>query len=199
MNNTAVSKNQSKYLSKNPLKQACLAGFRNKVLGLAGSLPVKNILDAGCGEGYIMREIKQARPDIIIDGFDRSEPALRQARLRLPHSRIIQGNIYHIPFPAQTYDLILALEILEHLARPEQALAELKKHAKEYVLLSVPLEPWFSLGNFLSGRNLRSWGNEPEHLRQWNKRQIVSLAAEYFKIKQAAIAFPWTLVLGEKK
>src|SRR4030065_660295 len=63
----------------------------------------------------------------------------------------------------------LILEVREHLDQPLDALRELNRVSRKYVLLSVPYEPWFRLGNLARGRHLSRFGNHPEHVNLWSR------------------------------
>lgn len=194
-----TSSNFKKYHSKNPLKNICIDLFTKKIVKIISALQIKNILDAGCGEGFIMREVLKNSSVVQIDGLDMSKNSIDFAQKILPNCKFIQGDITKIPLSGNSYDLIIALEVLEHLKNPEFALRELKRTTKNYCLISVPLEPYFSLGNLLSGKNIKQLGKEPEHLQIWNKKQIVSLFSEYFDVLSVSVYFPWTIILGSKK
>lgn len=73
------------------------------------------ILDAGCGEGVLVEAYRsQGYP---ITGLD----------LHYSSDCICQGSITRIPFGAEEFDLVLCLDVIEHLAFEDQvtALAEL--------------------------------------------------------------------------
>ncbi len=193
------SSNLKKYYSKNPLKKICVKLFTEKIVKTISRLKIKNILDAGCGEGFIIRKVLKNIPDIKINGLDMNQDSIQFAKKILPNCKFTQGDIINMPYNNNSYDLIIALEILEHLKSPELALQELKRVTNNYCLISVPLEPYFSLGNLLSGKNIKQFGKEPEHLQLWNKKQIVNLVSQYFNILSVNVSFPWTIILGFAK
>ncbi|MCK4744785.1 class I SAM-dependent methyltransferase [Candidatus Parcubacteria bacterium] len=194
-----VSSNLEKYQSKNFLKRAFIKRFIRQIVEIVQSLKISGILDAGCGEGLIIHNILRKIPKVKIDAFDISEQALENAKKILPNNNFFQGDITDIKLPSNDYDLIIALEILEHLENPEAALRELKRATKKYCLISVPWEPFFSLGNLSCGKNIKRIGKDKEHLQFWNKKEIVGIVEKYFDIISVKISFPWTIILGEKK
>jgi SAM-dependent methyltransferase len=64
--------------------------------------------------------------------------------------RAVTANIVRLPFPDQSFDVVLCAEVLEHLVRPVEALAELSRVARKAVILT-------SLEARVSGRWLRRW------------------------------------------
>lgn len=193
-----VSSNLEKYQSKNFLKKIFIKRFIRQIVETVQSLKINSILDAGCGEGLIMHNIIKKIPEIKINGFDISNSALKNAKKILPSSYFFQGDITNIKLFDNFYDLAIALEILEHLENPEAALKELKRATKKYCLISVPWEPFFSLGNLFCGKNIKQLGRDKEHLQFWSKKEIVGVVDKYFDIISVRISFPWTIILGKK-
>ena len=193
-----ASGNSLKYQSKNFLKKIFTKRFIIQIVKIIQELKVDNILDAGCGEGFIMHNTLRKISKVRIDGFDISKQALQDAKKILPNNSFFQGDITNIKSPNNSYDLVIALEILEHLENPKLALEELKRVTKKYCLISVPWEPFFSLGNLLSGKNIKRLGRDKEHLQFWSRKQIVNLISEYFNIIEIKTVFPWTIILAKK-
>jgi 2-polyprenyl-3-methyl-5-hydroxy-6-metoxy-1,4-benzoquinol methylase len=86
---------------------------------------------------------------------------------------------------------VLCLEVLEHLAEPAAALAELARVARQAVILSVPHEPYFRIGNVLRGKHLDRWGDHPEHVQHWNPRTFRAFLEPSFVEVRLRNAFPW--------
>jgi SAM-dependent methyltransferase len=108
------------------------------------------------------------RPRLAIEGtqfVDISAPAL--AKLRERGGNAVLGLVTSIPFPDGAFDLVCALDIVEHVDNDGGALAELSRVAAPgaAVLLSVPLHPsrWNAFDEFVGHRRRY----EPERLRDW--------------------------------
>jgi len=76
----------------------------------------RRVLDAGCGTGYGAAELAQTAAEVI--GLDVSEEAIDYARAHypLPGLRFIVSSCSAIPFPENSFDLIVAFEVIEHLS-----------------------------------------------------------------------------------
>ncbi len=62
---------------------------------------------------------------------DVSEEMLAEARDRCPPDvRLVQGDARDLPFPDESFDVVLALDLLPHLPDPTQALRELTRVAR---------------------------------------------------------------------
>jgi 2-polyprenyl-6-hydroxyphenyl methylase/3-demethylubiquinone-9 3-methyltransferase len=102
----------------------------------------KTILDCGCGRGYylkMLRHLGNAR----LAGIDVERPYLRKARRNtadLPDITIANASIYELPFPDGTFDAVILSEVLEHVDREADSLAEVRRVLKPggLVIVTVP-------------------------------------------------------------
>lgn len=191
-----TSSNLRKHTNPNPLQQHLLARFHRRAVALIRQVepaPVR-ILDAGCGEGFAMREVVGDGPAQVV-GLDGSAGAVRVAQGLNPRHRFMAGDLYGLPFPDRSFDLVLCMEVLEHLDAPERGLAELCRVSAGWLLLSVPNEPLFRGANFLRGKNVRALGNDPGHVNHWSARRFVRFVSGYCAVTRVQTSFPWTLAL----
>ena len=161
-------------------------------------LNLNNLLDAGCGEGVVLEKIAlpQNRLAVGLD-LDRSRIELaRDSHLTIP---FLQGNLHNLPFLDECFDTILALEVLEHVGNPDQALLELHRVVSEYLLVSVPNEPWWRIGNMARLKYISDWGNTPEHINHWTYRGFKKFISRYFEIIETRTPVLWTFILAKKK
>ena len=91
-------------------------------------------------------------------------------------------------------DVVLMIEVLEHLDNPKRMLGVLSQLAERHVVLSVPWEPYFRGLNFARGKHLAAWGNDPEHVQHWGRREFQRFVGDHFVVQDAPLVFPWTLV-----
>ncbi len=117
---------------------------RRQILGsvidrLTGARRRPRILDLGCGTGESSRHLAQFGR---VTSVDLSELALGFCRHKaLP--RLVRGDAVHLPFAEGAFDLVCGLDILEHLADEERALAEMVRVCRPggQVLVTVPALP----------------------------------------------------------
>ncbi len=202
--NEYLSANINKYQCQHPFAIKRIGRFYDSLVKLIDFVVPANVLNVGCGEGLDIKNIYERRKNNIeyCCGLDLSFEALKRAKIFLASLRfdIIKGDIYYLPFKLNRFDLILCLEVLEHLAFPEKALKEISQHFKGYCIFSVPNEPLFRLTRLLIFKqNIRRLGNHPEHLNHWSKNKFSQLIRKYFIIDQILTPFPWAIVLCHKK
>lgn len=107
------------------------------------------------------------------------------------------ASAYALPFEDGSFDCVCALEVLEHLERPDDALIEMARVASSSLVLSVPREPAWRIAHLLAGRDIRSFGNTPGHVNHWSARAFRRLVSRYGSIRRVACPFPWTVLVVE--
>lgn len=93
------------------------------------------VLEAGCGTGAQTVALARASPGARFTCVDISAPSLAEARTRVAASghrncAFRQADLLALPFADRHFDHVFACFVLEHLARPEAALAELRRVLK---------------------------------------------------------------------
>jgi len=190
-----ATRHQMKYANKNFIHQFALRQFFNAVAQEIGGNPRKRVLDFGCGEGLLLQELKKRNVYFkYLLGIDLREDALEQARSLHSDYVFEIKNILEWECNPKSFDLIIASEVLEHLIEPEPVMAKLAELSSRDLLLTVPLEPWFRIINLLRGRDIRHFGNHPEHVNKWGRNEFVDWVSKYVKVKNARISFPFIIV-----
>jgi SAM-dependent methyltransferase len=185
--------NLRKYESRNPVQRLLIWHFHRRVGELVEAADPRSILDVGCGEGFTIDYLvsDNERPDV--QGVDFDWEALLRAKAKHPGLLFQMADIRRLPYVNAGFDLVLCLEVLEHLAEPLPALEELRRVCGGRCVISVPNEPFFMLANFLRGKNVSAWGNDPEHLQRWTAGQFRGLVERYFAVERIVYPFPWVL------
>jgi SAM-dependent methyltransferase len=191
--------NQQKHLNPNPLQRFLLQRFHHKIIGLIGQTGVTCLLDAGCGEGFVLNHIRQALPVTMIGG-DADLPSLLWGRANVGHGQPVTNlDIQRLPFPDDSFPLVICLEVLEHLPDSRVGLVELARVSADYLLLSVPHEPYFRGANFIRGRHLRAFGNDPEHLHNYSGQSFRQMLSGVVDLVWHGYSFPWQIALARKR
>lgn len=188
------SDNYRKYKSLNPFVRIGVYSFLKEVLRLVNGISPKNLLDAGCGEGFVMRYLWDHYKGVLpLTGFDMDYNAISQARSINPGQHLAQASIYNMPFRDKSFDLVICLEVLEHLTRVDGALAEISRVARGDCIISVPFEPYFSICRALSGKDFFRLGRNPDHINYLKMPQMKEKLANGFILEKTLISFPWII------
>lgn len=197
--------NRQKHLNPNPLQRMLLNRFHHKIIGLVQQTGATRLLDAGCGEGFVIERLQQnSSPPWgcghSLMGGDLDAGALLWGRDNVNHNAPLTNfDICHLPFPDNSFPLLICLEVLEHLPDPMAGLDELVRVSSKYLLLSVPHEPLFRTANCLRGKHLLAFGNDPEHLHNFTGRGFRRIVGRAADVLWYGYTFPWQIILASKK
>jgi SAM-dependent methyltransferase len=105
----------------------------------AGDRANRRALDLGCGAGLNLDHLAKLAEPV---GTDFSEEALRFCRER-GHKLLCKADAAELPFPDGYFDIITALDVIEHLDDDHDALVELRRVLKPggLLIVSVPAYP----------------------------------------------------------
>jgi 2-polyprenyl-3-methyl-5-hydroxy-6-metoxy-1,4-benzoquinol methylase len=191
-----------KYGSRNPVVRYLMHGFEEALTALVELAAPESVHEIGCGEGYWV--LQWAQKGLRVRGCDFSakviEIAQQNARqLSLSESLFGVRSIYDIAPDADSADLLVCCEVLEHLEDPRAGLAALQRVATKHIILSVPREPLWCALNMARGKYWSAMGNTPGHLQHWSRREFVTLVSQYFDVIEVRTPLPWTMLLAKVK
>lgn len=192
--------NRQKHESTNPIQRRLIGEFHRHVVRAVEQVNPSSILEVGCGEGFVLSALVDAGVTADLTGIDLSESAIADARERVGGRADVRvGDARDLAESDTTYDLVMMLEVLEHLDDPASMLPVLEHLSDRAVLLSVPHEPWFRGLNLLRLKNVRRWGNDPEHVNHWGRASFRRFVDGRLDVVDVTTSFPWTLVLAEPR
>jgi ubiquinone/menaquinone biosynthesis C-methylase UbiE len=105
-------------------------------------LPIKSVLEVGCGTGGILQELASRNIGATFAGVDiganRSseiEEALCKAKIT-----VLDYDGRRLPFEDASFDFVYATHVLEHVTDERGFLLELRRVSRQYVYVEVPCE-----------------------------------------------------------
>jgi SAM-dependent methyltransferase len=101
------------------------------------------LLDVGCGPGALWPRLEPYRPRVEWVGVDVTAAMVAAARRLFPGVAVYQADAGHLPFPDQSFDVVLLRHVLEHLPYSllEAALAQAMRLARRAVVVDFYLPP----------------------------------------------------------
>ncbi|HSX10604.1 MAG TPA: bifunctional 2-polyprenyl-6-hydroxyphenol methylase/3-demethylubiquinol 3-O-methyltransferase UbiG [Chlamydiales bacterium] len=90
----------------------------------------KTVLDIGCGAGILTNAL--AKAGHTVHGIDLSPSSLRVAKAKDTTQKVSYqvANAYSLPYPNRTFDVVTAMDVLEHVEEPALLIAEASRVLK---------------------------------------------------------------------
>jgi SAM-dependent methyltransferase len=127
----------------------------------------REVLEAGCGEGYGADLIAGVARRVVAVDYD--EYAVAHVRSRYPRVEAMQANLAALPLPEVSVDVVVNFQVIEHLWDQAQFVAECARVLRPSGLLmvSTPNRVTFSPG--------RDTPINPFHTRELNAAELTEL------------------------
>lgn len=113
-----------------------------RTIGFLYSFQFETMLDVGSGRGVFLIPFMKEFPWVQVTSLDLLDKRvtflneLSSGGFTQMHAE--KKNICDQPFPDNSFDVVMLLEVLEHIPEVEKAIAAAVKMAKQYVVVSVP-------------------------------------------------------------
>ena len=77
-----------------------------------------SVLDVGCAKGFMLHDFKELMPRLHVHGLDISQYAIENA-IEDMKPFLVQGNVRSLPFPDDSFDLVVAINTVHNLPERE--------------------------------------------------------------------------------
>jgi len=84
--------------------------------------PGQRVLDVGCAKGFLVKDLIKVCPGLEVFGLDISEYALMNCEPEIV-GRLHLGNAKNLPFPDDSFDVVIAINTLHNLERNDLVVA----------------------------------------------------------------------------
>lgn len=161
-----------------------------------------SVLDIGCGWGQTMRYL--ASRGAVCSGFDPAPEAV--AHVQSSGLECVQAGMERMDvFTGRRFDVVMLMNVLEHLSDPVQVIKEIHRTVLNeggLLIVEVPNEfnPFQTAGQELHGLP-QWWVAPPAHLNYFSASTLTRLLdASGYHVAHAASSFPLEmfLLMGEK-
>lgn len=189
---------KGKYEANNPISNFLVDNYFKSVHRLIDKIQVSSAHEIGVGEGYSCQKIKKQFKRFSASEF--VNKLVKNAKKKNPDIKIYQESVYDIKLDNNNVDLIILLEVLEHLDYPKMALKEIKRVTKNYLIIGVPREPMWRILNMCRLKYLNSLGNTPGHFNHWSKKSFIKyIELNFGEVIAVENPIPWTIILAKKR
>jgi SAM-dependent methyltransferase len=162
---------------------------RAEILDLIEAAP-RRVLDIGCGKGGVAAMLQQNYPGVRIVGFDKFKDNSFDYSQRFESFHNLDLSDEWPELDYGSFDLVLLLDILEHLVEPQTVLALLARVLAKGTRVIVSLPNFHAYGNLLeivrTGRfqYKESGILDRTHLRFYGQDDARDLVRPYFSIER---------------
>ncbi len=187
---------QTKYTRTNAITRRLLDGYFKAFAELAAGLDIESAFEPGCGEGFSTRRIRGILPaSVRLEASELDGGLVQSAAAANPGVPVRQESVYRIERADKSVDLVILLEVLEHLDDPDRAMAEICRVSRKYVIVGVPREPLWRLMNLARLKYVGGLGNTPGHIRHWSAGSFRRFVARFAEVRKVRKPLPWTMAL----
>ena len=128
---------------------------------LINKIDFKTVAEVGCGQGARLGYVKKMRPNAMCSGLDISKTAIAGAKKNYPAFAFEVLDIEQ-DSSRKKYDLVLCMDVVEHVKDDKRALKNIRKMTKKYLILST-----------IQGRMRTNEGPEG-HLRNYKYSDLIN-------------------------
>jgi 2-polyprenyl-3-methyl-5-hydroxy-6-metoxy-1,4-benzoquinol methylase len=155
-------------------------------------LNARIVLDIGCGDGYLSCQMARRLPRAHIIGIDADSVGIEFARQKalengLANVRFMVSKSDTLPFAPNDFDVTLMTDVIEHLPRPGDLLAEIVRVLKPggVAIITTP-----------NRQDASKW--DERHDREYTGPELSSELAAYFLSVQIFGTWPMKAVIAWK-
>jgi arsenite methyltransferase len=133
-------------------------------LALMDLQPDENVLDVGCGSGWLARLVAQRVTSGRVVGMDISDEMVRQARkasAELSHVMFVVGSVDQIPWDVQFFTRVISVESAYYWPESAKGLREI------FRVLREGGSAWILINYYRDNPHCHQWGEKlavPTHL-----------------------------------
>jgi len=101
----------------------------------------ESILDVACGDGFQMRLVRSVYNPKYAVGVDLFKKYIVNAKRLKLHDKYVFSDVRKLKFPAKSFDIVLASQIIEHLPKKDgkKFIKDLERIAQKQVIIATPI------------------------------------------------------------
>ncbi|MBD8044605.1 methyltransferase domain-containing protein [Arthrobacter sp. Sa2BUA2] len=172
--------------------------------------PGLRILDVGCGPGSITVDLAALVAPGQVTGLDRSEDVLVQARTLAAergatNTEFVSGNVYDLDFPDDTFDVVHAHQVLQHLTDPVAALHEMRRVTRPGGVVAVRDADYHGMSWYPEVPELTDWMEIYQQIARGNRaepdagRRLISWALDAGFSELVPSSTSWVYATGDRR
>jgi ubiquinone/menaquinone biosynthesis C-methylase UbiE len=96
-----------------------------------------NLIDVGCGKGYLLHRIQEQYPNLSLTGLDIVSFDTKGKY------QFVKGTVEQLPFPDKSFDIVVCCHTIEHLLQPEICIHELMRICRKQLIIVTPCQRYY--------------------------------------------------------
>jgi len=148
------------------------------------------LIDVGCGGGKMLRTIRNCRPGIVFHGCDVKIPAdVDNDFIFTP----VDPTTGRLPYDDASADVLLVIDVLEHVENPHQMLDELHRILRPdgRLIAFIPIEgervSWYAFFRWFLGPDL--YARTKDHIRAFSHCEVDAMLGQKFEVERREYAY----------
>ncbi|MFA6308021.1 MAG: class I SAM-dependent methyltransferase [Patescibacteria group bacterium] len=156
-------------------------------MGILEKYAKGNILDLGCGDGTHAGMVRKFFLGSIY-AIDPSDDIIAKAKSRYQDINFQPASAYDLPYEDSFFDLVYAIDVIEHLKTPEKMLKEVERVLKSGGIVvfqtpNYPIKRLYDFNNFLAKKNWRhNFKDDPTHFYKFTAKHLKNMCSKYFEV-----------------
>lgn len=150
-------------LKLNKFKRTMGLARVDKVLGILKGITANELLDIGSGRGAFLWPLIDLFPDLDVKAIDCSDQRVHDINCvksgGLTNLSADLMDVINLDLPDDSYDVVTMLEVLEHIPNAQDAINEVVRVAKRFIIFSVPSKE----------------DDNPEHIHLFDQKRLIAL------------------------
>jgi len=126
----------------------------HEVLGAIEQFAIKpagNILDLGTAEGRMLDVVSRKHPLSRCIGIEYNIELVEYGKKQFPHLFLVQGDIDNLSFKSESFDVVIATAVIEHVPHPDNVIQEVKRvlNRSGIIIITSPDPFWEHLAKIV--------------------------------------------------
>lgn len=150
-----------------------------------------DVLECGCGPGDILEQL--APLHCKLTGLDLNRRYLDMSAQRVPGATMVDGDVEHLPFPDESFDIVYAVGVLLYVKNDHLAIKEIARVTKNggyvvisvsnYMMLHLLLDPYYVYKYIKKmlciNRKITNTDFDESKIRRYTLRKLIRLCGNY--------------------
>lgn len=116
-----------------------------------------HVLECGSGPGFLLKFLERWFPKANLFGLDIDTQLINEARAQSLRAHFVQASAMEIPHSDATFDLVIALHLVEHLPQPARFFVEARRVLRREGLLVIATPNPIGIGARILGKRWAGW------------------------------------------